>query len=575
MKNIRYILISIACIFTAAACSLDEESFTEIEKDKYINDASEANTVLLGIYKNMTYDEMYGYYLSIYFTLPSDIAKITGNELTNWRNVPCNAFTSTEDEIQGAWEYLYNSIYQANDFIEGLAAKMEEFSDNDKKTATAYMGEARALRALFYFELVRWYGHVPLMTKTSQSDQHPSTFVQADPVDVYKFIEQDLLYAIEVLPYATDDTVRSDNSFRISKGGALGLLAKVYATWAGYPLYDETKWEDAAKTAEILVTSGKHGLLSDYEQLWKNSANSVWDPTESLIEVSFYSPIITGNSSNDASGRIGKWNSVPIADGVGNNGRAAGNWRVITTFAKSWKESYPGDKRWDISIADYRYTAASGTTPEYATVSETQDGNKVDIQVRFTDAMANNASDSKRAKFNDNFLYPGKWDMIKYIEPGNEVVDANKSNVNWYILRYSDVLLLYAEAMNEWKKGPTTEAYNAVNMVRRRGFGLPVGATSSTADLPEGLSYEQFQQAVRDERSYELAFEGHRRQDLIRWGIFYDSIQQTFYDLQTWHDMAASYYRCIDFTVKGKNELMPIPQRDMDLCKQFKQNPGW
>ena len=274
MKNIRYILISIACIFTAAACSLDEESFTEIEKDKYINDASEANTVLLGIYKNMTYDEMYGYYLSIYFTLPSDIAKITGNELTNWRNVPCNAFTSTEDEIQGAWEYLYNSIYQANDFIEGLAAKMEEFSDNDKKTATAYMGEARALRALFYFELVRWYGHVPLMTKTSQSDQHPSTFVQADPVDVYKFIEQDLLYAIEVLPYATDDTVRSDNSFRISKGGALGLLAKVYATWAGYPLYDETKWEDAAKTAEILVTSGKHGLLSDYEQLWKNSANS-------------------------------------------------------------------------------------------------------------------------------------------------------------------------------------------------------------------------------------------------------------------------------------------------------------
>lgn len=570
MKNIRYILISIACIFTAAACSLDEESFTEIEKDKYIKDAAEANTVLLGIYKNMTYDEMYGYYLSIYFTLPSDIAKITGNELTNWRNVPCNAFTSTEDEIQGAWEYLYNSIYQANDFIEGLAVKMEEFSDSDKKAATAYMGEARALRALFYFELVRWYGNVPLMTQTSQSDQHPSTFVQADPVEVYKFIEQDLLYAIDVLPYATDDTVRPDNSFRISKGGALGLLAKVYATWAGYPVHDETKWEDAAKTAEILVTSGKHGLLSDYEQLWKNSANSVWDPTESLIEVSFFSPIITGNSSNDASGRIGKWNSVPIADGVGNNGRAAGNWRVITTFAKDWKESYPGDKRWETSIADYRYTAASGTSPEYATVTES--GSTVTL--RFTDAMVDGAADSRRAKFNDNYLYPGKWDLIKYVEEGNEIVDANKSNVNWYILRYSDVLLLYAEAINEWKKGPTTEAYNAVNMVRRRGFGLNTGSTGA-ADLPEGLSYEQFQQAVRDERSYELAFEGHRRQDLIRWGLFYDSIQQTFYDLQTWHDMAASYYRCIDFTVEGKNELMPIPQRDMDLCKQFKQNPGW
>lgn len=106
------------------------------------------------------------------------------------------------------------------------------------------MGEARALRAMYYFELVRRYENIPLMTSTQMSNQSPSTFVQADPADVYKFIEDDLIYASEVLPYATDDTEREDNSFRFSKGAALGLLTKVYATWASK---DASKWEYAAK----------------------------------------------------------------------------------------------------------------------------------------------------------------------------------------------------------------------------------------------------------------------------------------------------------------------------------------
>lgn len=100
------------------------------------------------------------------------------------------------------------------------------------------MAEARCLRAMYYFELVRWFGNVALITNTAQSRQHPSTFTQADPADVYKFIETDLQYAIDNLPYSVDDNIRSDNSFRLSKGAALGLLTKVYATWAGYPVHD-------------------------------------------------------------------------------------------------------------------------------------------------------------------------------------------------------------------------------------------------------------------------------------------------------------------------------------------------
>ena len=164
-------------------------------------------------------------------------------------------------------------------------------------------------------------------------------------------------------------------------------------------------------------------------------------------------------------------------------------------------------------------------------------------------------------------------DTEKYVEANNALLSTDYSNINWYILRYADVLLLYAEALNEWKQGPTTEAYTALNMVRRRGFGKDVQTPNANVDR-SGLDYKTFQQAVRDERAYELAYEGHRRQDLVRWGIYYETIQNTYYDMLDWCGQTP-HYICFEFTQKGKHELLPIPQRDLDLMTSFKQNPGW
>lgn len=568
MKNIKYIIAAIVLVLASAACSLDEKSYTEVEKNKYINNASEAESVLLGIYRDMTSDPMYGYHMSLYFTLPSDIAKVTGNEITNFRNVPGNAYTSTENEVQESWQALYSAIYDANDFLERISGRIDSFSDSDKKLGAVFIAEARALRALFYFELVRWYGHIALMTDTQQSSLHPSAFVQADPVDVYKFIEADLKYAVDNLPYASDDSYRKSNAFRISKGGALGLLAKVYATWAGYPLQDATKWAEAEKTAKLLIESGKHSLLPDFEELWRNSGNSIWNPNESLIEVSFYSPTITGNKKSDASGRIGKWNGVTAADGSIKAIRVAANWKVVPTFAASWKD-HNNDKRWETSIADYQYSVGKGKN---SVMTYTEAGVKKEGTLEM--ALPDDAPAEYRKAFNDK-LTPAKWDIQKYVKDENMLVDANMSNTNWYILRYADILLLYAEAVNEVHNGPTAAAYEAVNMVRRRGYGLPVNEVSGKADLAEGMGYEDFQKTVRDERSYELAFEGHRRQDLIRWGIYYETIMKTYAALASWHEMAPDYYVCGQYTKKNKNELLPLPQRDLDLMTKFNQNQGW
>ena len=563
MKNFKYYLCTLACAIAVSSCSLDETSYTEIEKGNYMNNATEAENVLLGVYRNMVQDGIYGFHLSLYFTIPSDIAKVTGNSTDGLRLIPSNAYTSSQTEIATTWANLYNAIYSANDFIEALQQKIGTYDETNYKKAAVYMAEARCLRALYYFEVVRWFGHVALITNTEQSRQHPSTFTQADPADVYKFIEADLQYAIDNLPYAIDDNIRSDNSFRLSKGAALGLLTNVYATWAGYPVHDTSKWEDAAKTAKILVESGKHHLLDDYEQLWKNTCNGVWDEEESLIEVSFYAPTVTGVSANDPCGRIGKWNGVQ-ASGI-RGVRNAGNWRVIPTFLRDWKDR-ESDKRWGLSFADYKYGKATDTGEDGVKIVINSSGN-------IEDAIKDDAKDALKKSYIDN-VCPRKWDTEDYVNSANYLIDANLSNINWYILRYADVLLLYAEALNEWKQGPTDDAYRAINMVRRRGFGFPVDTDNSKSDL-SGMSYEEFQKAVRNERAYELAFEGHRRQDLVRWGIYYESIKQTAQDLVNWYSGGDGYYVCVDYTKKNKNELLPIPQQEMDLCTQFNQNPGW
>lgn len=575
MKKFIYYIGILALCFLPAACSLEEESSTEVEKSKYMNDAKEAQDVLLGVYRSTIEEGMYGYHLSIYFSMGTDLSQVEGSTTENFRILPTNAYSASQAEVQTSWASLYTGIYNANDFLERVSVKMDSYNESDKQLATIYIAEARALRALYYFELVRRWGNIPLMTSTAMSDQHPSTFVQADPVDVYKLIEEDLLYACDILPYAQDDTYRSSNDYRFSKGAALGLLAKVYATWAGYPVQDTSKWEAAAKTARILIESGKHDLLSDYEQLWKNTCNGIWDPTESLIEISFYSPTYSGNS--DPVGRIGKWNGVKTTADAGRSGSTAANVQVVHSFVLDWRaEAEPDpatgispDRRQNLSIANYKHghndskTGAVYTGDYYLTASIPNDDEAT--------ALAKDLDPEKSQKAKQTYT-PAKWDIDKYME-NIPFVNNDKSTVNWYVLRYADVLLLYAEALNEWKGGPTTDAYAAINKVRKRGYTKADGTFDKNYALPEGLDQTAFREAVRKERAYELAFEGHRRLDLIRWGIYYETVQNTYNELKNW--WSSANYVVYDYTEKGKHELMPIPQREMDLCTQFQQNPKW
>lgn len=552
MKKLIYYISAFALsVLTFTSCSdlLDEDPRSEIRKNTYMNNANEANNVLLGVYRDMVSDNMYAMNLSFYFDITNDLAQCEGNTTNGPREFPANAFTTGSSYVQNTWAALYNAIYDANDFIERLEAKISTFNIEDQQVATLYLAEARGLRALYYFELVRWYGHIALITNTSESFKNPETFTQADPADVYKFIEDDLKYAIDILPYATDDQLRGDNRYRLSKGAALGLLTRVYTTWAGAPVNDRSKWEQAVQTASLLIKSGKHHLLDNYEQLWYNTCNGIWDPAESLIEVSFFAPTITGSSSEDPCGRIGKWNGVVVSEIEGKRATNNAYIKVIYPFYLKWKTNEPNDLRRDLSIANYKYAPDKVLyVPE----------NQLDVPTQ-----------GQKQK---QTYTPAKWNTEKYVEQYNALLNKDKSNINWYILRYADVLLLYAEALNECHNGPTDEALTAINLVRRRGYGKPYLTANSSIDL-KAMSYDEFKKAIQDERAYELAFEGQRRQDLIRWGIYYESIVDTYRDIVQWYP--EGNFIAYTYTQKGKHELLPIPQRDLDLMKQFKQNPGW
>lgn len=183
--------------------------------------------------------------------------------------------------------------------------------------------------------------------------------------------------------------------------------------------------------------------------------------------------------------------------------------KVVHTFVLDWRDGKnANDKRRDLSVANYKYDDdyvlwAKGK-------SDTEESAKLKDQ------------DPTQAQKEKQNYTPAKWDLIKYQKTGG-VINNDKSNANWYFLRYADVLLIYAEALNEWKHGPTTEAYAAINEVRRRGYGYP--SNTGSCDL-SNLNEETFREAVRKERAYELAFEGHRRMDLVRWGIYYETIQK-------------------------------------------------
>ncbi|TZF82591.1 RagB/SusD family nutrient uptake outer membrane protein [Pedobacter sp. BS3] len=519
MRKIFSISIALVALLTTSCKKFLEETPTDfISPENYFTNEAGLNSALTGVYDILGKEEVYGSYIPLMHAQADEgfysrSAQTTGTQVYN--------FDASDSSVGWLWTYLYQGIERAN----LLLANIDNVPVDDQAAKNAIKGAAKFLRAYYYFMLVDYFGDVPL--KTTPSTSVNNVDIARTPVkEVYNFIVSEMEEA-EGMVYTAD---KIGYGGRISKTTVEGILARVYLTMAGEPLKDVSKYADALKWAQKVKASGLHSLNSDFKNIFIRYCSDQYDIKESMWEVELY-----GNRGGDfEAGRIG--NTIGLQCNDQDYGYSYG---FINTTAKLYNSYESTDTRRDWTIAPYQYT--------YNVVNGVS---TVKDSTFFTSTQI----------YNRNC---GKWRRIyEKVLPRNK----NYTPINFPLLRYSDVLLMIAEAENE-VNGPTDIAKNALKEVRDRAHA---------SDLTTAISDPgDFRKLVKAERYRELAFEGLRKHDLIRWGEFVSTMNDIGTDITNTGGTNYSYGALAGKNVRVKHKLFPIPINEISLNRAMVQNPGW
>lgn len=398
--------------------------------------------------------------------------------------------TSTESVIESWWNTLYLGVKRAN-----IVTEKVPLIDMDDNLRARYVGEAKFLRALFYFDLVRAWGDVPLYTTTNPDIKLGRTAAS----QVYDQIVADLKDAIEILPEKTEYS--GNDVGRASKSAAEALLAKVYLFLKDY--------ENAERYALEVITPTKYYLEPNFSDAFSTSHEH---GVESVFEVGAYGDEGIENGGN-------QYANVQGVRGTPNRG-----WGFNRPSLDLINSFEPGDPRMDATVIF---------------LGETLDGVLIQGDGKTPDETLDE----------DNTVVEIECYNQKVWTPGATVPPSFGHNRR--LIRYAEVLLIAAEALNENNK--PGEALIYLNDVRERARQ---GNNAILPDITE-TNKDLLRDIILNERRHELALESQRFWDLVRTG----KAQQVLGPL--------------GFQV-GKHELLPIPQAELDLTGNvWKQNPSW
>lgn len=475
---------------------LDQQPITEVSSEMVFKDVASTYQALIGVYSRLAGQEGYGQRLSLYFTVDTDEAQgPTGASDGDRRDIARYAATSGNAQIERPFNQLFQGIEYANICIDNIPkmAMYNNGSEQEKKKLQRMYGEALTLRAIFYFEAIRNWGDLPEHFLPAAQMALNNPFPGKTDRDVlYDHILEDLKTASGLVPWRNElSTIGDPVDERITKGAIKGIRARIALFRGGYALRSDgtmkraaeyTKYYQIAKEeTNDIINSGQHSLNPSFKSLWKDQVNAhaVGDPQgELMLQIG----AVGGGSAADS--RLAYYNGPRIGSNVGN-----GAINPLPTYFYLFDST---DQRRDVTIAAYNL-GTNGTTKVGMPITTLNDG-------KYRRDWITNPSFA--ATFSGQFL-----------------------GLKWQMLRYSDVLLMFAEAENEIN-GPTSAAYNAINMVRRRGFGKAITAPDATVDLA-GLSKSAFFKALVKERSLELGGEGVRKYDLIRWNLLGTALAET------------------------------------------------
>lgn len=410
----------------------------------------------------------------------------TPNDAAFLREIDDFTFDAGNTAPSSVWSGYYQGIYRANVAIQNIP----NVEDMDPDLQARLIAECKFLRAYLYFNLVRWFGDLPLVTEPLSPEEFN---VPRSPVaDIYALIEQDLLDAIEALPLKSG--YPASEMGRATRGAAQGFLAKVHLTRGNFA--------EAEQYALAVINSGEYDLMDNYSEIFtaagENGVESIFE-----IQTAAFEPAVTGSQYNEVQGVRGTPNL-----GWGFN-------RPSNDLVSSFES---GDPRLNATVLYPGEVLPDGS-----------------------DIVQDNP-DIVNERYNQKAWVPD--------HPG---FNGNGPG-NIRRLRYADILLVAAEALNE--NGKTQQALTYLNQVRERARG------SRTNVLPDITETNQtaLREIIWHERRVELAMEQHRWFDLVRQG------------------RAADVMRAVgkeNFT-PGKHELLPIPQSEIDITEgTLSQNPGY
>jgi hypothetical protein len=498
-------LIVIIMLGPVLSCKkyLTETPTASVSTATAFSNVANATESVLGVYAKLAGDSGYGSRLSLYYTVDQDEMVGPANSSApdnDRRDIARYEATPNNAQLEAPWEDLYAGIERANICIKyiPLMPAYTSAGSSDQPLLQRLYGEALTLRAQFYFELIRNWGDVPAPFVPS-ADQPTLYLTRTDRDVIYDHILADLLTAEALVPWRTDVTTGRDQ--RITKGAVKGLRARIALFRGGYSLRNSTgiMSRDAdyltyytiahSECSDLLARRDEHTLNPSFQGLFQSYIDAhTADPN---YEVMFEVAMGGGTSSSDS--KLGYYDG-PRVNNLGNSSLTA-----VPTYFYAFNTN---DLRRDVTIAPY-FTNLDGT--------------KV-LQKIITLASG---------KFRRD------WITNPSIAPTSA---AQYFGVDWPILRFSDILLMFAESDNEINQGPTAAAISAFNEVRTRGFGgnaALIGTTPTT--------YAAFFNAIVSERSFEFGGEGIRKFDLIRWNLLNSTIATTRANLTLMLNKQAPY----------------------------------
>ncbi len=570
MRLFKYIVLSTS-MFALGACDFLEKEPYNLTPETYFNNEAELNKILTGVYSPLMQEQFYGENYPSYL--------VGGDDLSFYqRSTPkvavcCATASSSTPEIMMFWRILYEGINRANTLLKNA----DNVPDVTSENLIRIKAEGYFLRAFYYFHLVQCWGDVPLVLEPTEDVENlaiPRTDKQIVYNQIIKDIEEN---AIPYLPTAAEISTPE----RISQTAAQGILARIYLFRAGEHYRDgkaagqevSTYFSKAAYWAKKVKESGLHDLVKPYSQVFIDLVSDKYNSTG--IRESMWEIAEAGNRINDVEYSAGKIGSVygfgcgtdfsanedyKSKKGMENPGYSNKSFFASLKLYNMYYSDEPNNidrERGDWNIAPYEYLMANGKVAgrEYYYPLKPSGLNEVD-GMPCTQKTESQSSNKVRCIAKYRREYETILPKSKYYTP-----------INFPVLRYSDVLLMLAEAENEVNGGPNDLARECINEVRERANLNP---------LPETLTDQaEFREAIKKERAMELCFEALRRWDLIRWGDFYNTMQGMgiYVNDAAWgsnYKYASAYY-----DVTPSYVYFPIPAWEISTNGQMEQNTGW